>query len=134
MKYPYSHLNNIPHSNIILKNTHKRGDKVRKGETIEKDNQEFIPFDIRFIDSKNRITISEKILKKISGRNRINQFQVLVGQEGDILLRPLTAIPSREAWIYEKPELIKQIRQGLQEAKEGKTETLDNLEKISDES
>jgi hypothetical protein len=107
---------------------------VRKGETIEKDNQEFIPFDIRFIDSKNRITISEKILKKISGRNRINQFQVLVGQEGDILLRPLTTIPSREAWIYEKPELIKQIRKGLQEAKEGKTETLDNLEKISDES
>jgi hypothetical protein len=107
---------------------------VRKGETIEKDNQEFIPFDIRFIDSKNRITISEKILKKISGRDRINQFQVLVGQEGDILLRPLTTIPSREAWIYEKPELIKQIRQGLQEAKEGKTETLDNLEKISDES
>lgn len=107
---------------------------MRKVETIEKDNQEFIPFDIRFIDSKNRITISEKILKKISGRNRINQFQVLVGQEGDILLRPLTTIPSREAWIYEKPELIKQIRQGLQEAKEGKTETLDNLEKISDES
>ena len=46
----------------------------------------------------------------------------------------ITAIPSREAWIYEKPELIKQIRQGLQEAKEGGTETLKNLEKILDES
>ena len=33
-----------------------------------------------------------------------------------------------------KTELIKQIRQGLQEAKEGKTETLENLEKILDES
>ena len=107
---------------------------MKKMETVEKDIQEFIPFDIRFIDSKNRITISEKILRKISGQNRVNQFQILVGQDGDILLRPLTAIPSREAWIYEKPELIKQIRQGLQEAKEGKTETLKNLEKILDES
>lgn len=107
---------------------------MKKMETVEKDIQEFIPFDTRFIDSKNRITISEKILRKISGQNRVNQFQILVGQDGDILLRPLTAIPSREAWIYEKPELIKQIRQGLQEAKEGKTETLKNLEKILDES
>jgi hypothetical protein len=69
----------FPHNNIISKNTHRQGDKVRKVETI-------------------------------------------------------IAIPSREASIYEKPELIKQIRQGLQEAKEGETETLKNSEKILDES
>jgi hypothetical protein len=45
-------------------------------------------------------------------------------------LKPLIAISSRETWIYEKPELIKQIRKGLQEAKEGKTGTLENFEKI----
>lgn len=69
----------FPHNNIISKNTYRRGDKVRKVETI-------------------------------------------------------TAIPSREAWIYEKPELTKQISKGLQEAKEGKTGTLENLDKILDES
>ncbi|MDD3655528.1 MAG: hypothetical protein PHI72_02010 [Atribacterota bacterium] len=100
---------------------------MNKKEVIEKYSQKFMPFDIRFIDSKNRITIGEKIIKKISGQNKVNQFQVFIGQEGDILLRPLTAIPSREAWIYEKPELIGQIRQGLQEAKEGKAETIENL-------
>jgi len=52
----------FPHNNIISKNTYRRGDKVRKVETI-------------------------------------------------------TAIPSREAWIYEKPELIKQIRQGVTRGK-----------------
>ncbi len=77
--FPYSYLNISPHSNIILKNSYKRDDKVRKVETM-------------------------------------------------------IAIPSREAWIYEKPELIKQIRKGLQEAKEGKTETLESLDKILDES
>ncbi len=103
---------------------------MAKKEIIEKDTQEFIPFDVKFIDSKNRITIGEKIIKKISSQNRISQFQVLIGQDGDILLRPLTAIPSREAWIYEKPELIDQIRKGLQEAKEGKVEKIENLEAL----
>ena len=103
---------------------------MSKNETIEKDNQKFIPFDIRFIDSKNRITIGEKIIKKISGQNKVNQFQIFIGQDGDILLRPLTAIPSREAWIYEKPELIGQIRKGLQEVKDGKVEKIENLEEL----
>jgi len=103
---------------------------MSKNETIEKDNQKFIPIDIRFIDSKNRITIGEKIIKKISGQNKVNQFQIFIGQDGDILLRPLTAIPSREAWIYEKPELIGQIRKGLQEAKDGKVEKIENLEEL----
>jgi hypothetical protein len=103
---------------------------MSKNETIDKDNQKFIPFDIRFIDSKNRITIGEKIIKKISGQNKVNQFQVFIGQDGDILLRPLTAIPIREAWIYEKPGLIGQIRQGLQEVKEGKLEKIENPEEL----
>ena len=103
---------------------------MSKNETIEKDNQKFIPFDIRFIDSKNRITIGEKIIKKISGQNKVSQFQIFIGQDGDILLRPLTAIPSREAWIYEKPELIGQIRKGLQEVKDGKVEKIENLEDL----
>ncbi len=103
---------------------------MSKNETIEKDNQKFIPFDIRFIDSKNRITIGEKIIKKISGQNKVSQFQIFIGQDGDILLRPLTAIPIREAWIYEKPGLIGQIRQGLQDAKDGKVEKIENLEEL----
>ena len=103
---------------------------MNKKEIIEKDNQRFIPLDIRSIDTKNRITIGEKIIKRISGQNKVSQFQVFIGQYGDILLRPLTAIPSREAWIYEKPELIGQIRQGLQEAQEGKAEKIENLEDL----
>ena len=103
---------------------------MNKKEIIEKNNQKFIPFDIRLIDSKNRITIGQKILKKVSGQNKVNQFQVFIGQDGDILLRPLTAIPSREAWIYEKPEVIKQIRQGLQEAKDGNVEKIENLKEL----
>ena len=96
----------------------------------EKIHQEFIPMDIKTIDAKNRITLGEKIITQISAQAKVNQFQIFVGQEGDILLRPYTSIPTREAWIYKKPELIKQIRTGLQEAKEGKTEKIENLDEF----
>ena len=103
---------------------------MTKKNTIEEVNKSFIPIDIKSIDTKNRITIGEKIIKRISGQNKVSQFQVFIGQDGDILLRPLTAIPSREAWIYEKPELIGQIRNGLQEAKNGKIEKIEDLEDL----
>ncbi|MFZ7133510.1 MAG: hypothetical protein ACOWWR_14260 [Eubacteriales bacterium] len=82
---------------------------MSKEDTFEEVHHGFIPFDIKSIDTKNRIIIGEKIIRRISGQNKVNQFQVFIGQDGDILLRPLTAIPSREVWIYEKPELIKQM-------------------------
>lgn len=103
---------------------------MTKKDTSEEIHQGFVPVDIKSMDTKNRITIGERIIKKISRQNRVSQFQVFIGQDGDILLRPLTAIPSREAWIYEKPEFIGQIRQGLQEAKEGKAEKIENLEDL----
>lgn len=103
---------------------------MTKKDTFEEINQGFIPIDIKSIDTKNRITIGEKIIKRISGQNKVSQFQVFIGQDGDILLRPLTAIPIREAWIYEKPEFIGQIRKGLQEAKIGKVEKIENLEEL----
>ena len=107
--------------------------KMIKKDTIEKINQGFTSVDIKTIDSKNRITIGEKIIKKISQQSRVHQFQVFFGEEGDILLRPLTSIPSREAWIYEKPELIGKIRQGLKEAKQGKVEKIKNLNEFLEE-
>ena len=44
---------------------------------IEKENQKFIPIDIKSIDTKNRITIGEKIIKKISGQKRLINFKFL---------------------------------------------------------
>ncbi len=54
---------------------------MTKKELIEKNNQQFIPVDIKSIDSKNRITLGEKVIKQISGEGRVTQFQVFLGQE-----------------------------------------------------
>ncbi len=51
-----------------------------------------------------------------------------VGEDGDILLRPVVTIPVKESWIYENPSALEDIRKGLSEAKQGKLKKVKNIE------
>jgi len=88
----------------------------------------FMLVDTRPLDSKHRITVGGKLRKLIAGKMDIDSYQVFIGKEGDILLRPAVSIPSNEAWAYRNPEVIGKIRKGLKDAAEGKTEKVDDLE------
>lgn len=90
--------------------------------------EEFVPYGMKQLDSKDRISLGGKLKKIIDAGMDIEGFQVFVGKDGDILLRPAVAIPSKEAWIYRNPERIGAIREGLEQAKQGKTRRVDNLE------
>jgi ABC-type nitrate/sulfonate/bicarbonate transport system substrate-binding protein len=103
----------------------------RKGEVI-KTKEKFINIDTKPLDSKKRINLGKKVLEA-AGSPGANQFQVFIGTEGDILLRPLMAIPAREAWIYQNPAALRKLRQGLKEAGEGKLKEVKNLEKFLEE-
>ena len=81
---------------------------------------------IRNVDAKKRIGLGEKLLKLIS--KTPEAYKVFVDKEGDILLRPVVTIPASEAWIYENPKVLEQIRVGLSEAKQGKTQKVKNLD------
>jgi len=104
--------------------------KIRKKEFINHIDGKFISAGTRTIDSKNRITIGEKIRKLISAQTEADKFQIFFNEEGDILLRPMVSIPIREAWIYQNPQALKSIRQGLAEAKGEKTEKVEILEEF----
>jgi hypothetical protein len=90
--------------------------------------EKFMPVDTRPLDSKHRITLGGRLYRLISGKMKIDSYQVFVGKDGDILLRPAVSIPSSEAWVYRNPEVIGKVRQGLKEAAEGQVEKVDNLE------
>ena len=90
----------------------------------------FIPVDTRPLDSKHRITLGGRLQKLLISKMKIDSYQVFVGKEGDILLRPAVSIPSSEAWVYRNPEVIGKIRQGLKEAAEDNTEKVDDLDKF----
>ncbi|MFH1903672.1 MAG: hypothetical protein ABIK20_06460 [Candidatus Omnitrophota bacterium] len=81
---------------------------------------------IRTVDAKKRIGLGEKLLKFIS--KTPEAYQVFIDKEGDILLRPVVTIPASEAWIYQNPKVLAQIRQGFAEAKQGKLEKVEDLD------
>lgn len=90
----------------------------------------FMLVDTRPLDSKHRITVGGRLQKLMAGKMKIDSYQVFIGKEGDILLRPAVSVPSSEAWVYHNSAVIGKIRQGLKEAAEGKTEKVDDLEKF----
>jgi len=107
--------------------------KTKKKGIITHIKEKFVPVGIKTVDSKNRITIGEKVVKLITAQTGADEFQIFYGEEGDILLRPMVSIPSKEAWIYQNPKVLKLIRQGLKEAKQGKTEKVENLKEFLEE-
>lgn len=101
--------------------------KQRKKEILEI-RETFMPVDTRPLDSKHRITLGGRLQKLMTRKMKIDSYQIFVGKEGDILLRPAVSVPSNEAWVYRNPGAIGKVRQGLKEAAEGKAEKVDDLE------
>lgn len=101
--------------------------KIEQIEVFEDIHEKFIPMDIKTLDSKKRISLSKKILKILADKFPAKSFKVYVGEDGDILLRPVVTIPSKEAWIYENPPVLEAIRKGLFEANQGKLKKVKNL-------
>ena len=94
--------------------------------------EEFIPYHTKVLDSKNRITLGGRLKKLMGKRMSVEAYRIFVGKNGDILLRPTVSILSSEAWVYNNPEVIGRVRKGFKEAREGKTERVDDLESFLD--
>jgi len=83
------------------------------------------------LDSKHRITLGHKIMQEIPlSKLEIDAFETMVGENGDILLRPMANIPSRELWIYRNPKILKSIQRGMQDIKEGRVTKVKDLDKF----
>jgi hypothetical protein len=62
-------------------------------------------------DSRGRISLGTEVKSKT--------YRVLANDLGQILLEPVVAVPEREAWLFQNPEALSAVRQGLQESAEG---------------
>ena len=66
------------------------------------------------LDARKRISLA-KLLPDYEGCS----FRAYT--EGDkIILEPMAEIPARELWLYKNPQALKEVGEGLQQAKEGK--------------
>ena len=93
--------------------------------------EDFKPMGIARIDTKKRITLGTLLKKlKVSLGALINDFETFIGDDGDVLLRPRTAISTRELWVHQNPEILKSIQEGIQDLKEGRVTKVKDLDKF----
>lgn len=93
--------------------------------------EKFKPAGCTALDSKKRITIGKKILQEEPLKSMdIDGFEVFIGEEGDILLKPMANIPSRELWIYQNPDVLKSIQRGMKDIKEGRVTRVKDIDKF----
>lgn len=57
-------------------------------------------------DSKGRIAFGKLL-------NGVSIVRVYVQDNGRIILEPYTEMPMREAWLYENPEALSKVKNGL---------------------
>lgn len=94
-------------------------------------NEKFKPVGISSLDSKKRITLRDKVMKEAPlNHMEIDAFEIFLGNEGDILLRPMANIPSKELWVHQNPDVLESIQQGIRDIKEGRVTKVKNLDKF----
>ncbi len=81
---------------------------------------------VRTLDSKKRVSLGDNVSKNM----KIDSYEVLVGEEGDILLRPMAHVPARERWIYENPKVLAALKRGVAQAKAGQVTKIDDIGKF----
>jgi hypothetical protein len=65
-------------------------------------------------DAKKRLSLGEAS----HGATAYNIYRNPLGQ---LILDPVKTIPASEMWLYENPEALASVKQGLRESAEGKT-------------
>lgn len=73
-------------------------------------------------DKKGRVTLG----RLLEGASSV---RVTVEEDGKIILEPYTEIPLRESWLYENPEALEKVRNGLRRLSDGNLHDLGSFSK-----
>lgn len=89
--------------------------KVGGGMGLSKQPKEHHENELRLpLDARKRISLA-KLLPDYE------VCSVRAYTEGDkIILEPMAEIPARELWLHKNPQALKDVQEGIQQAKEGK--------------
>jgi len=95
--------------------------------TLHKDNNAYGNEIRLFLDARKRVCLA-KLLPDYD----ISSLKAHV--EGDkIILEPMAEIPAHELWIYENPQILNDIREGLRDSKEGRVHKKGSFAKYADD-
>ena len=63
-------------------------------------------------DAKGRVVLGPRYANKM--------FRVSEQPDGNVLLEPVVTVHEREVWLFNNPEALQMVRQGIRESQEGK--------------
>lgn len=89
--------------------------------------EKFVHLGDKVLDTKNRINLGEKIAKLVFDQTGADSFQLFYGETGDLLLRPILAMPVKEVWLYKNPGAFAKVKKGLTEAKTGRRKKIADI-------
>lgn len=95
--------------------------------------EHFEPAGETALDGKNRVALSKaiRLLGPMFGDRQV-RFSVYMNKVGQILLSPEVPVPAHQAWLYENPQALAQVRRGLAESGSGKVRDLGSFAKFAD--
>ena len=70
------------------------------------------------VDDRSRITLGA-LLKDV------RRVRVYKNARGELLLQPVMEIPASEVWLFQNREALEAVKQGLDDAAQGRTARLD---------
>lgn len=76
-------------------------------------------------DAKKRLSLREASEPKAV-------YHVYKNSLGQILCDPVVAVPACEAWLFQNPEALARVKQGLKDSAEGKTVFLGSFQDAED--
>ena len=88
------------------------------GKSRKKEDWEIIA-EIKHLDSRNRAVFPPQLVDLLKGG-----FDLAQNQKGEIKVIPMERVPSREAWIYKNPEILKKIDKGMADSKAGRVKEI----------
>jgi hypothetical protein len=96
------------------------------GTTIIKNSDFELVSEFAQPDAKKRLSLGEAL----RGATAFNIYSNSLGQ---VILDPVKAVPVSEMWLYENPEALASVKQGLRESAEGKSVYRGSFAKYADE-
>jgi hypothetical protein len=89
------------------------------------------------LDERKRVSLTNALafLKKTFGSQLDAglRFGVYVNEDAQILLSPEVSVPVHERWLYRKPQALKSVLKGLEEAGAGMVKELGSFAKYADD-
>lgn len=76
------------------------------------------------VDAKGRVSLA-KFLRNTEPMD----LDISVTEDGKLILTPLATIPAHELWLYQNPEALKSLREGIKQAGAGDLHSMGSFAK-----